>query len=115
AVDQVVADFAFAIGDRNFYKDVSAPFGDLQSLAFHLSEIIRKDLERNWTILDIAEYVLGKRFIVRNASLAHEGRVGGEALYALVLVEPKDVRLVRAIGEDLDFQFLSHFQSQKVL
>ena len=107
--DERAGEFALGIGHGDFHIDIRAPGRDFAGLFFHLGEVVGEDLERHGPAADDSENLAGKGLVVGYAGLAHERRVGGEALDERVRREGGDAFEVRAVGEDFYLEITDWF------
>jgi len=92
--------------DPSFELDVNvrSPGRDLERLPLHLVEIVGKHLERDRPIRNDLQNLQRKGLIVNDPSLAHECRIGREALDPGLCGQTLYGFKVGAVGENLDLE-----------
>jgi hypothetical protein len=95
---------AAGVGHRQLDVDVAAPRGDLAGLGDHLRDIVGEHLERDVAVGHGGDEIAGIGLVVRHAGLLEQRRVGGEAADPRLLRHVHDLRLVGAVGEELDLE-----------
>ena len=109
-VNEVERGLAAGVGNGNLHIHVRAPGGDFAGLALHIRKFVGEHLERDRPIRDGAQDVPRKGLVVDDASLAHQRRIGGEALDQRISIPLQHGCLIRAIREDLHAQLFLRFQ-----
>jgi hypothetical protein len=74
----------------------------------HLVEVVGEYFERNRAIGYRGGKFPREGLVILDTSLAHQGRIGGEALDQWILVERQDTIEVGAVGEYLDVFYKVH-------
>ena len=99
--DELGCRLAHGVGDGNFDVHVGAPRRDRARLLGHAREIVREHLERDRPVRNSSQDFARKRFVIADAGLAHQRRIGGESLDRGVLRHFHDAFVVGTVGENL--------------
>jgi hypothetical protein len=102
AVDQRGGALATRVGDGDFHVDVVAPGSNPQGLLLHLVEVVGENFEGKGPVGNRMRQVAAEGFVVGDAGLPHQGRVGGKAADPGIPGQIENRLLVGAIGENLD-------------
>src|SRR5581483_4815692 len=97
---------AARVGHWQFHEYVLAPGRDDARLRNHFGNVIGKNLEGDMPVGYGRDEVARVGFIIADPGLPEQRRVGGESRDPRLLGHFHDLRLVRAVGEQLDLQLL---------